>query len=113
MAIICASYSIIIPRVQRKKNAGRALTVHNSNIQPIKVSASLIKAPLAIKVFEDQAKGIVCYRDSKGELICEGYDEGPRLIPHPSHKTYHQRCGELQIPDFLTQRWFQILQDQN
>ncbi|KAE8799343.1 hypothetical protein D1007_25271 [Hordeum vulgare] len=28
------------------------------------------------KVFEDQVRGIVCYRDDKGELVCEGYDEG-------------------------------------
>jgi len=30
-------------------------------------------------VFEDQLRGIVCYRDENGEMICEGYDEGPRL----------------------------------
>lgn len=44
-----------------------------------------------LQVFEDQGNGIVCYRDGKGELVCEGYDEGPRYIRHPSHKTYHQR----------------------
>lgn len=32
-----------------------------------------------LQVFEDQCKGIVCYRDESGEIICEGYDEGPRL----------------------------------
>jgi hypothetical protein len=31
------------------------------------------------QVFEDQLRGIVCYRDDKGEMVCEGYDEGPRL----------------------------------
>jgi hypothetical protein len=31
------------------------------------------------QVFEDQLRGIVCYRDEKGEMICEGYDEGPRI----------------------------------
>jgi hypothetical protein len=31
------------------------------------------------QVFEDQLRGIVCYRDENGEMICEGYDEGPRL----------------------------------
>ncbi|KAJ8557766.1 hypothetical protein K7X08_004532 [Anisodus acutangulus] len=30
-------------------------------------------------VFEDRSAGIVCYRDEKGEIICEGYDEGPRF----------------------------------
>ncbi|RCV06648.1 hypothetical protein SETIT_1G179900v2 [Setaria italica] len=31
------------------------------------------------KVYEDQLRGIICYRDENGEMICEGYDEGPRL----------------------------------
>ncbi|KAG2662075.1 hypothetical protein PVAP13_1KG526300, partial [Panicum virgatum] len=30
-------------------------------------------------VFEDQVRGVVCYRDDRGEMVCEGYDEGPRL----------------------------------
>ncbi|KAI3521311.1 hypothetical protein L2E82_16396 [Cichorium intybus] len=34
------------------------------------------------KVFEDKSSGIVCYKDDKGEVICEGYDEGPRLPEH-------------------------------
>ncbi|XP_016574652.1 uncharacterized protein LOC107872489 isoform X2 [Capsicum annuum] len=33
------------------------------------------------KVFEDKSTGVVCYRDENGEIICEGYDEGPRF-PH-------------------------------
>ncbi|PWA75543.1 hypothetical protein CTI12_AA241400 [Artemisia annua] len=31
------------------------------------------------KVFEDKSSGVVCYKDDKGEIICEAYDEGPRL----------------------------------
>lgn len=27
-------------------------------------------------VFE--VMGIICYKDEKGEMVCEGYDEGPR-----------------------------------
>ncbi|CAI9280876.1 unnamed protein product [Lactuca saligna] len=50
------------------------------------------------KVFEDKSSGIVCYRDDKGEVICEGYDEGPRL-PQPlfSRFSSHQRDGEAMI----------------
>ncbi|PKI50420.1 hypothetical protein CRG98_029170 [Punica granatum] len=33
------------------------------------------------KVFEDGPEGIICYSDENGEIICEGYDEGPRLRP--------------------------------
>jgi hypothetical protein len=28
-------------------------------------------------VFEDQLRGMVSYRDENGEMIWEGYDEGP------------------------------------
>ncbi|TYI77947.1 hypothetical protein E1A91_D06G176200v1 [Gossypium mustelinum] len=30
-------------------------------------------------VFEDQSQGVICYRDENGEIVCEGYDEGPRF----------------------------------
>lgn len=43
------------------------------------------------QVFEDQAMGIVCYMDGKGEVVCEGYDEGPRFSRWSSKDTYHQR----------------------
>ena len=33
----------------------------------------------SFQVFEDQVRGVVCYRDDRGEMVCEGYDEGPRL----------------------------------
>lgn len=32
-----------------------------------------------LQVFEDRTNGIICYSDESGEIICEGYDEGPRL----------------------------------
>lgn len=31
------------------------------------------------QVYEDQEEGIVCYKDEKGEIVCEGHDEGPRF----------------------------------
>ena len=42
------------------------------------------------QVYEDKSQGIVCYQDDRGEIICEGYDEGPcfQRIPKP---TYHPR----------------------
>ena len=42
------------------------------------------------QVYEDESQGIVCYQDDRGEIICEGYDEGPcfQRIPKP---TYHPR----------------------
>ncbi|KVI05825.1 uncharacterized protein LOC112510454 [Cynara cardunculus var. scolymus] len=48
------------------------------------------------KVFEDKSSGIVCYRDDKGEITCEGYDEGPRLHRHQhlGSFSWNQRDGE-------------------
>lgn len=44
-------------------------------------------------VFEDM--GIICYKDEKGEMVCEGYDEGPRyskqgLEEEEKHEKYIQ-----------------------
>lgn len=43
------------------------------------------------QVFEDESKGIVCYEDANGEVICEGYDEGPRFSQQNSRNLYYQR----------------------
>lgn len=49
---------------------------------------------LILQVFEDNSTGIICYKDDRGEIICEGFDEGPRLHPQypstplPSRQVY-------------------------
>ncbi|XP_020586181.1 uncharacterized protein LOC110028605 [Phalaenopsis equestris] len=43
------------------------------------------------QVFEDREIGVICYRDEKGELVCEGYDEGPRFTVRPSECINPQR----------------------
>ncbi|KAL5061387.1 hypothetical protein RYX36_032991 [Vicia faba] len=52
------------------------------NFFPLKKTSSSVvlwRIPASInnKVYEDQSEGIVCYQDEHGEIICEGYDEGP------------------------------------
>ncbi|XP_010542355.1 PREDICTED: uncharacterized protein LOC104815599 isoform X2 [Tarenaya hassleriana] len=47
------------------------------------------------KVFEDLAQGVVCYRDENGEIICEGYDEGPRCLPQSSRTACYSSYQEL------------------
>lgn len=42
-------------------------------------------------MFEDKSNGIVCYKDENGELICEGYDEGPRFSQQISRFTCNSR----------------------
>ncbi|XP_047960067.1 uncharacterized protein LOC125205274 [Salvia hispanica] len=54
-----------------------------------------------IKVFEDKLNGVVCYKDANGEMICEGYDEGPRF----SHRTSCDSSGEAEIVDLLQRCW--------
>ncbi|KAK1263394.1 hypothetical protein QJS04_geneDACA013585 [Acorus gramineus] len=61
------------------------------------------------KVFEDQSRGIICYRDESGEMICEGYDEGPRFHQTAAPASeYHQR--EIWILDQLQQRRIRVVE---
>ncbi|OVA05250.1 hypothetical protein BVC80_8257g5 [Macleaya cordata] len=77
-----------------------------TNKQPPKLQ---IRSSINNKVFEDHSRGIVCYKDENGEIICEGYDEGPRFHQQDSRKTCHQK--ELQILDILRRSWLQIAQE--
>ncbi|KAE9605797.1 hypothetical protein Lal_00025408 [Lupinus albus] len=66
-----------------------------------------ITASIKNKVYEDESLGIVCYQDESGELICEGYDEGPRY-QRISGPTYHPRDVEI-MNLLLQQSWLQII----
>ncbi|XP_010552185.1 PREDICTED: uncharacterized protein LOC104822615 [Tarenaya hassleriana] len=59
------------------------------------------------KVFEDPVQGIVCYRDDNGEIICEGYDEGPRCLPQISRIACYSR--EAEILDLLQRSYQQLI----
>jgi hypothetical protein len=39
----------------------------------------LSETSFCVQVYEEKSMGILCYTDEKGELVCEGLDEGPRL----------------------------------
>nr|XP_010932337.1 uncharacterized protein LOC105053035 [Elaeis guineensis] len=111
MARRCSYPVVILPRGQTKKNMPRASMLHNSRTQHTRASTSLCKSFTANKVFEDQAMGILCYIDEKEEVICEGYDEGPRFSQCSSNNTDHQRCRDHQIPDFQQLIKLQIAKD--
>ncbi|KAK7275500.1 hypothetical protein RIF29_16619 [Crotalaria pallida] len=66
-----------------------------------------ITASIKNKVYEDESQGIVCYQDESGEIICEGYDEGPRY-QRISGPTYHPRDAEI-MNLLLQQSWLQIV----
>lgn len=57
-----------------------------------------------IKVFEDKLNGIVCYKDENGEMICEGYDEGPRFSQQISRFTCNP-SGDAEIINLLQRCW--------
>ncbi|XP_023000135.1 uncharacterized protein LOC111494423 isoform X2 [Cucurbita maxima] len=56
------------------------------------------------KIFEDQAEGVICYTDENGEIVCEGYDEGPRLHQNHLEKGNHHRESEI-LDLLLKQNW--------
>ncbi|KAL8170734.1 hypothetical protein V2J09_022538 [Rumex salicifolius] len=60
------------------------------------------------QVFEDHSNGIICYRDSKGEIICEGLDEGPCLRQQFPLPPYLRRDAE--IVEILQKKWLEIVE---
>ncbi|KAL9350531.1 hypothetical protein Peur_057786 [Populus x canadensis] len=67
----------------------------SSHILLKKAPTLLVRSSLKDKVFENQAEGIVCYRDDSGEIICEGFDEGPRFHQPLPSSSYHSRDAEI------------------
>ncbi|PKU67277.1 uncharacterized protein LOC110103786 [Dendrobium catenatum] len=68
----------------------RTTVICNCNLKIEASSSHGERFSLGKQVFEDREIGVKCYRDEKGELVCEGYDEGPRFTVRPSE------CIELQ-----------------
>jgi len=62
-------------------------------------------------VFEDQVRGIVCYRDDDGELVCEGYDEGPRLGMRLPEKACFPWPVGVQVTDFIRLATLPVFED--
>ncbi|KAJ6389292.1 hypothetical protein OIU77_027602 [Salix suchowensis] len=79
----------------------------SSHIQLKKAPALSVRSSMKDKVFENQAEGIVCYRDESGEIICEGLDEGPRFHQPLPSSSNHSRDAE--IINLLQQRLQQIV----
>uniref|UniRef100_A0A0E0GDR1 Uncharacterized protein n=1 Tax=Oryza nivara TaxID=4536 RepID=A0A0E0GDR1_ORYNI len=62
-------------------------------------------------VFEDQVRGVVCYRDDKGDMICEGYDEGPRLGMRLPEKACFPWPMGVQVTDFIELSTLRVFED--
>jgi hypothetical protein len=64
-----------------------------------------------VQVFEDQVRGVVCYRDDKGNMICEGYDEGPRLGMRLPEKACFPWPMGVQVTDFIELSTLRVFED--
>lgn len=94
-----------------KKQSGRIFMLQPSQVTAKKPQSSVqirSSSTFRNKVFEDRSTGIICYRDDSGEIICEGYDEGPRLHRNLSRPAFHLR--DTQIIDLLHQRLLEIVE---
>nr|CAD1822561.1 unnamed protein product [Ananas comosus var. bracteatus] len=106
MAIRCSTPSAFTPR-KDSKTMIKAFKLHSVHTQRNKANDSIKHFAVTNKVFENQQMGIVCYRDKHGEVICEGFDEGPRLSRENSGGDNHQR--EPQISECQMEKLPQIL----
>ncbi|KAK8930972.1 hypothetical protein KSP39_PZI016833 [Platanthera zijinensis] len=80
MANRCSFMTVAIPAKLNDSAAKfRVSTLRNHHAEAEISPSEWKKLTLHNKVFEDRENGVICYRDEKGELICEGYDEGPRF----------------------------------
>ncbi|KAG6792198.1 hypothetical protein POTOM_001341 [Populus tomentosa] len=96
MAVTCLSSPHILVHKSGPviKPVSRILMLQrNSSHVPLKKAPTLpVRSSLKAKlVFENRAEGIVCYRDESGEIICEGFDEGPRFHQQLQCSSYHPR----------------------
>ncbi|KAK4780967.1 hypothetical protein SAY87_017073 [Trapa incisa] len=66
-----------------------------------------IRSSYDSQMFDEGPEGIICYRDETGEIICEGYDEGPRFRSKISLTPPSLRDAE--IIDRLQKNWIQIV----
>ncbi|KAF0902031.1 hypothetical protein E2562_011852 [Oryza meyeriana var. granulata] len=109
-----SSSMVSTPRFGTRKAALRFRASHVCNSPHLSAISSTqlsFAATANKKVFEDQLRGIVCYRDDKGELVCEGYDEGPRLGMRLPEKACFPWPVGVQITDFIELATFRVFED--
>ncbi|XP_030535869.1 uncharacterized protein LOC115744686 [Rhodamnia argentea] len=114
MAVTCPiSPQMILWYSSRIMKPVGSVTMLARNQLPVNTRATAVRTRLSLKnqVFEDQCEGIVCYRDESGEIICEGYDEGPRFRRKIPRTVCCYEARDADIIDLLQQNWLQIAED--
>nr|GMC75935.1 uncharacterized protein LOC109187501 isoform X1 [Ipomoea batatas] len=101
--------------IRKGKSVGRALVMMRASNHHDSVNSS---TPLhttgspssknRIKVYENLSEGVVCYRDENGEIICEGYDEGPRLDCHQVSRFSCNSSRVADMVDLLERSWLKV-----
>ncbi|GLJ10799.1 hypothetical protein SUGI_0135390 [Cryptomeria japonica] len=84
-----------------KKNSGSGLRKMKTAIRTDR-SASRTLFPKKFKFEEtmacqDECDGILFYRSRDGEVICEGYDEGPQFRPAPCHQQEEEYRKDVKL----------------
>ncbi|XP_071741978.1 uncharacterized protein [Rutidosis leptorrhynchoides] len=91
-----------------KKTSRSVVMFANKDSQSPSSSLNRVGSSIKIqKVFEDKSRGIVCYLDDKGEITCEGFDEGPRLHQGVSMVSCYQGVDQG-IIDLLKRSLLQV-----
>ncbi|KAL2493356.1 hypothetical protein Adt_28984 [Abeliophyllum distichum] len=103
------SGSFIIQELASTRRPASRLLMCANNQTSINNIPLQIRSSIKNKVFEDQASGIVCYKDVNGEITCEGYDEGPRFYQKSSKITCDSR--DVEIVDLFHRCWLQVADD--
>ncbi|KAI3871186.1 hypothetical protein MKW98_015086 [Papaver atlanticum] len=113
MALRCSCPQIIAQRslLMHKKSPNKVFMGHKSTRLSTnnKTSKLQITSSISNKVFEDQARGIVCYQDENGEIVCEGFDEGPRVNEQDLRIANNQK--EIEIIEMLRRSCLQIAEE--
>ncbi|GAV86551.1 hypothetical protein CFOL_v3_29981 [Cephalotus follicularis] len=86
----------------------RFLKLKHTKVQVKKALTLEIRSSFKTKVFEDLSEGIICYRDDRGDIICEGYDEGPRFHQQVQRTTYNTRDAH-EMMNLVQQRQWLLL----
>ncbi|MCL7051483.1 hypothetical protein MKW94_019298 [Papaver nudicaule] len=112
----CSCPQIIAQRssMMYKKSLNKVFMGHKRSTQIStnnKTSKLQIRSSIYNKVFEDQARGIVCYKDENGEIICEGFDEGPRVNEQDLRIANNQK--EIEIIEMLRRSCVQIAAEED
>lgn len=89
-----------IPRVAQLQAA--------STSQEVESVSKVPSDDAVLRVFSDDAKGIVCYRSKTGEVVCEGLDEGPHFYPPSGSNVYMPDMQAAAILPVLGEGMYEI-----